>query len=303
MDITPSPQISLVRISVCNQVSNRNSYQGEPVVGAETAPHSDFQDFHSLSKGKIGFLSKNSLLPQPESDGKPSVVGVGGRIGILKLSLSVCTHAVDSEPFQPCKGIHEFFGNFLRGFERMQLFCLQLGSFLPTLELFYLQLTPWAFSTRSWSFFAYSFSFFDYSWSFFAYSGKVRLIRALSDCKQRSLTVSKKAPTVSRGGWRRSPSYAKDSGIFSASFFPILLADRVNSSPPPDFAEISGIRWNLGEFGEIQGNFGESQGNSVEFSGGLYALSMNSVGFLGDFGATPDFRENLGFGMVWDGFG
>ena len=31
----------------------------------------------------------------------------------------------------------------------------------------------------------------------FAYSGKVRLIRALRDCKQRSLTVSKKAPTVS----------------------------------------------------------------------------------------------------------
>ena len=43
-----------------------------------------------------------------------------------------------------------------------------------------------SFSTYSWSFFTYSFSFFTYSWSFFAYSGKVLLIRALRDCKQRS---------------------------------------------------------------------------------------------------------------------
>ena len=40
------------------------------------------------------------------------------------------------------------------------------------------------------------FSFFTYSWSFFAYNAKVLLVRALRDCKQRSLTVSKKAPTV-----------------------------------------------------------------------------------------------------------
>ena len=50
----------------------------------------------------------------------------------------------------------------------------------------------------NFSFFAYSFSFLTYKWSFFAYSGKVRLIKALRDCKQRSLTVSKKAPTVSK---------------------------------------------------------------------------------------------------------
>ena len=50
----------------------------------------------------------------------------------------------------------------------------------------------------NFSFFAYNFSFFTYSWSFFAYSGKVHLIWALRDCKQRSSTVSKKAPTVSK---------------------------------------------------------------------------------------------------------
>ena len=68
----------------------------------------------------------------------------------------------------------------------MRLFCLQLEAF----SLF----------TYSWSFFAYNFSFFTYNWSFFAYSGKVRLIRALRDRKQRSLTVSNKAPTVSKRG-------------------------------------------------------------------------------------------------------
>ena len=65
------------------------------------------------------------------------------------------------------------------------------GAFLFTLDNF-------SFFTYSWSFFAYSFSFFTYSWSFFAYSEKVRLIRALRDCKQRSLTVSKKARTASK---------------------------------------------------------------------------------------------------------
>ena len=69
---------------------------------------------------------------------------------------------------------------------------LTVGSFLLTVELFYSQFTILAFFTYSWSFFAYSFSFSAYSWSFFAYSGKVRLISALRDCKQRSLTVVKR---------------------------------------------------------------------------------------------------------------
>ena len=80
-------------------------------------------------------------------------------------------------------------------------FLLTVGSFLLTVELFYLQ---FSFFTYSWSFFAYSFSFLAYSWSFFAYNAKVRLIRALRDCKQRSLTVSKKAPTVSE---KASPDF------------------------------------------------------------------------------------------------
>ena len=65
------------------------------------------------------------------------------------------------------------------------------GAFLLTVDIF-------SFFTYSWSFFAYRFSFFTWSWSFFAYSGKVRLIRALRDCKQGSLTVSTKAPTLSK---------------------------------------------------------------------------------------------------------
>ena len=74
----------------------------------------------------------------------------------------------------------------------MNIFILD-AAFLLTIDNF-------SFLTYRWSFFAYNFGFFcfTYSWSFFAYSGKVRLIRALRDCKQRSLTVSKKAPTVSK---------------------------------------------------------------------------------------------------------
>ena len=87
---------------------------------------------------------------------------------------------------------HDFKG-FLRAAkpaEVMRLFCLQLEA-----------------SCLQWSFLLTvdNFSFFTYSWSFFALlylqlgaSGKVRLIRALRDCKQGSLTVSKKARNVSK---------------------------------------------------------------------------------------------------------
>ena len=77
-------------------------------------------------------------------------------------------------------------------------FLLTVGSSLLTVEVFYLQLELFCFFTHSFSFFAYNFSSFAYNWSFLAYSGQVRLIRALRDCKQRRLTVSKEAPTVSK---------------------------------------------------------------------------------------------------------
>ena len=64
------------------------------------------------------------------------------------------------------------------------------GAFLVTIDNV-------SFLAYSWSFFACSFSFLTYSWSFFACSGKVRLIRALRNCKQRSLMVSRKTATVS----------------------------------------------------------------------------------------------------------
>ena len=76
------------------------------------------------------------------------------------------------------------------------------GAFLLTVDNF-------SFFTYSWSFFTYSFSFFNCNWSFFAYNGKVRLISALRDCKQRSLTESKKGPTGSKlsGPVRDTPPY------------------------------------------------------------------------------------------------
>ena len=60
-----------------------------------------------------------------------------------------------------------------------------------------LSIDSFSFFTYSWSSFAYSFGFFAYSWCFFAHNWKVRQTRALRDCKQRSLPVSNKAPTVS----------------------------------------------------------------------------------------------------------
>ena len=92
------------------------------------------------------------------------------------------------------------------------LFCLQLeasclqwsflltidrvGAFLLTIGAFHLQLLS-----------------FTYSWSFLAYNGKVRLISDLRDCKQRSLTVSKQAPTASK---KASPL------LFPKSISPVL---------------------------------------------------------------------------------
>ena len=73
---------------------------------------------------------------------------------------------------------------------------LTIGSFLLVVELFYLQLRILAFYLQL-ELLCLQLKLF-YCWSFLAYGRKVRLIRALRDCKQRSLTVSKQAPTVSK---------------------------------------------------------------------------------------------------------
>ena len=85
----------------------------------------------------------------------------------------------------------------------MRLFCLQLEasclqwSFLLTVDNFSFVgnnvAYSWSFLAYSFSFSAYSFSFSADSWSFFAYSGKVHLIRALRDCKQRSSNCKQKS--------------------------------------------------------------------------------------------------------------
>ena len=76
----------------------------------------------------------------------------------------------------------------------------------------------------NWKFPAYSgvfllaidnFSLFAYNWSSFAYSGKVRLIRALRDCKQRNLTVSKKARAVSKQASPKSTYPVKEGKMAS----------------------------------------------------------------------------------------
>ena len=61
------------------------------------------------------------------------------------------------------------------------------------------------------------------------------------------------------------------------------------------FQGFGGIWANLGKFGKFREN-------SVELSGIQWGFVWRLVWiqweFLGDFGATPDFRENLGFGVV-----
>ena len=65
-------------------------------------------------------------------------------------------------------------------------------------ELFHLQLTILAFLLTIGAFLLTILASLLTVGAFFSYSGKVRLIRALRDCKQRSLTVSNKVPTVSK---------------------------------------------------------------------------------------------------------
>ena len=81
-------------------------------------------------------------------------------------------------------------------FGRDAAFLLTVGSFLLTVELFDLQLTILVFCLQLEFFLLTALAFLLTSGIFFAYGGKVRLIRALRECKQRSLTVSKKAPTA-----------------------------------------------------------------------------------------------------------
>ena len=62
----PTTQNSLVRISVCNEVSNGNSYQDEPDREKKLLLLQFFQDFHSHSNGKqvslIRIILKDNVL-------------------------------------------------------------------------------------------------------------------------------------------------------------------------------------------------------------------------------------------------
>ena len=69
---------------------------------------------------------------------------------------------------------------------------LTVGSFLLTVELLYLQLTILAFLLTLGALLLTALALLLTVGAFSAYSGRVRLIRALRDCKHRSFTVSKK---------------------------------------------------------------------------------------------------------------
>ena len=79
----PPPAPEFLSKDFCNQVSNGNSYRGEPGRGRNFS-HCRFQDFNSLSKGSQVSLVRIHFSC-PESDGKSADVGGAGRIGILIL--------------------------------------------------------------------------------------------------------------------------------------------------------------------------------------------------------------------------
>ena len=62
-----------------------------------------------------------------------------------------------------------------------------------------------------------------------------------------------------------------------------------------NFRGFGGIWANSGKFGKFRENSGELSG--IQW-GLVWRLVWIQWEFLGDFGATPDFRENLGFGVV-----
>ena len=76
--------------------------------------------------------------------------------------------------------------------------CLQLEAFLLTMELFTYSWDRELFLLTIGVFIAYSFSSSTYNCNCFAYNGKLRQIRTVTDCKQRSTAVRKTAPTVSK---------------------------------------------------------------------------------------------------------
>ena len=107
-----------------------------------------------------------------------------GRYGFPSFySISISTVGVDAARVCLCR------------FSLDAAFLLTVGSFLITMELFYLQLTIVAFLL---TILAFLLTVLASLLTVGDYSGKVRLRKALRDCKQRSLTVSKKAPTVSK---------------------------------------------------------------------------------------------------------
>ena len=125
---------------------------------------------------------------------EPVLLGVGVVFNLLKLYSDKEIPLRRALRHLPCSlgsqvGVHQKLGCSFFAYSWKLL--AYSGAFLLTVDNF-------SFFAYSLSFFAYSFSFLTYSWSFFAYSEKVLLIRALRDCKPRSLTVSKEAPTVSK---------------------------------------------------------------------------------------------------------
>ena len=86
----------------------------------------------------------------------------------------------------------------------MQFFLRTIGSFLIMTELACLELCVLACLLTIGAFFFFQLEHFSYSWSSLLTMGKVRPRSNSMDCRQRSLTVSKEAPTLNK---KELPAY------------------------------------------------------------------------------------------------
>ena len=176
------PRVSIASVRLRGQ---RQSW--EFLAFSQTDPCLSWE-FLSVSGGSMSLLG----LPGVSSDGSMTFRGTPRNLSTKSMTV---LHAKHNIPGNSSVSIHKKLEiqHFVAvnvpkilgipAFLKDAAFLLTVGSFLLTVELFLLTVD--------------NFSFLTYNWSFFAYSGKVRLIRALRHCNQRSLTVSKKAPTVS----------------------------------------------------------------------------------------------------------
>ena len=148
------------------------------------------------------FINSLPRGPREASKCREAKIAVRKFLPVTCRAITLTAGAILKEEKIPSLVEERQFGRyFKRQFGRGKLRvknCRETGSFLLTTELFCLQLCLGVFCFSHFEGFNLQFELFCLQLSFFAYCGKVCLSSTSTDCKQRSSTVSKKHPTVSK---------------------------------------------------------------------------------------------------------